>query len=162
MRARRQIYFSRVFCCWCFNFKIIISLSLSCSVASPKRSPLGSGPKKLQERRCCLHLFMWCPQSCPSPRSPSGNLGLPAPVTSEAKELRGGDRGSSFWWPSLHHPKGVWARAGAYGNARRCLQPELAAWASPLLGEVRAFRARPGGGARRAGVEPRAGAPAAI
>lgn len=45
---------------------------------------------------------------------------------------------------------GVWARAGAYGNARRCLQPELAAWASPLPGEVRAFRARPGGGARLA------------
>lgn len=57
---------------------------------------------------------------------------------------------------------GVWARAGAYGNARRCLQPELPAWASPLPGEVQAFRARPGGGARLAGAEPRAGAPAAI
>lgn len=57
---------------------------------------------------------------------------------------------------------GVWARAGAYGNARRRLQPELAAWASPLPGEVRACRARPGGGARLAGAEPRAGAPVAI
>lgn len=100
---------------------------------------------------------MSCPQSCPSPRSPAGNLGFWALVSSEAKELCGGDPSSSFWWPSLLDPRSLGASRGVRERA-----PLSAAGAASLgltspgrgAGFPRAARGRGeacGGGAKGGG-----------